>query len=59
MLPHRQINTLKTPAVGGGKCSRCGRLSGGAGVEGGGEVGAEVEDETDVGAGMMQGEELV
>jgi hypothetical protein len=28
----------------GGECSRCGRFSGGAGVEGGGEVGAEVCD---------------
>jgi hypothetical protein len=31
-------NAIKTPPVGIEKCSRCGRLSGGAGVEGGGEV---------------------
>jgi hypothetical protein len=34
-------NAVKTPPVGGEKCSSCGRFSGGAGVEG--EVGAEVD----------------
>jgi hypothetical protein len=46
----------KNPPVGGEKRSRCGRLSGGAGVEGGDEVGAEVdgvEDKIDVGVEMM------
>jgi hypothetical protein len=35
-------NAIKLPPVGGEKCSRRGRFSGGAGVEGGGEVGAEI-----------------
>jgi hypothetical protein len=47
-------SAIKTPPKGGEKCSRCGRLSGGGGVDGGGEVGAEfgdgVEDEIDVGS---------
>jgi hypothetical protein len=49
-------NAITTPPVGGEKCSRRGRFDGGAGVEGGGEVRAEVdgiEDEIDVGVGMM------
>jgi hypothetical protein len=50
-------NAIQLPPVRGEKCSRCGRLSGGAGVDGGGEVGGEVgdgvEDEVDVGVGMM------
>jgi hypothetical protein len=49
-------NAMKTPPVEGEKCSCCGRFSRGAGVEGGGEVGAEVdvvEYEIDVGLGMM------
>jgi hypothetical protein len=37
------INLLSGPPVGGEKCSRCNRLSGDAGVEGGGQVGAEVD----------------
>jgi hypothetical protein len=36
-------NVIRTPPVGGEKCSCCDRFSGGAGVEGGGEVGAEVD----------------
>jgi hypothetical protein len=48
---------MKTPHIGGGKCSSCGKLSGGAGVEDGCELGCEVddgvEDEIDVGVEMM------
>jgi hypothetical protein len=49
-------NANATPPVEGEKCSYCGRFTGGAGVKGGGEVGAEidvVENEFDVGVGMM------
>jgi hypothetical protein len=49
------VDEARFPTVGGEYCSRCGRLSGGDGVEGGGEVvaevGDEVEDEINVGVG--------
>jgi hypothetical protein len=53
-------DAIKPPHVGRENCSRCGRLSGGAGWRcRGGEVGDGVEDEIDVSVGMMYGVELV
>jgi hypothetical protein len=50
-------DAVKTPPVGGENFSGCGRLSGGARVEGGGEVRVEVGDgvekRIDVGLEMM------